>query len=81
MWDKRVERFRLARKPRLSHGPNPKLSGFIEDVWNVTSDPHFLTFHNDYCTAYQNAFSGCTSPLPTHRAARGAVRHLELAGI
>jgi hypothetical protein len=54
LWDKRVERFRIREAPDAYHMSQARnYLGFIEDVWTVTSDPHFLTFHHDYCTAYQ----------------------------
>lgn len=54
MWGKRIERFRLQREPTPYHMGQPRnYLGFIEDVWTLTADPLFLTFHNDYCTAYQ----------------------------
>lgn len=54
MWGKRIERFRLQREPTPYHMGQPRhYLGFIEDVWTLTSDPLFLTFHHEYCTAYQ----------------------------
>lgn len=54
MWGKRIERFRLNQDPTPYHmGQVRNYLGFIEDVLTLTSDPHFLTFHHDYCTAYQ----------------------------
>ena len=54
MWGKRIERFRLQRDPTPYHmGQVRNYLGFIEDVWSLTSDPLFLTFHHEYCTAYQ----------------------------
>lgn len=54
IWDKRIERFRLGERPTPYHmGQTRNYLGFIEDVWGITSHPLFLTFHHDYCTAYQ----------------------------
>lgn len=54
MWGKRIERFRLQREPTPYHMGQPRnYLAFIEDVWTLTSDPLFLTFHHEYCTAYQ----------------------------
>jgi hypothetical protein len=54
MWGKRVERFRLSQKPTPYHMGQPSnYLGFVEEVWTMTSDPLFLTFHHEYCTAYQ----------------------------
>lgn len=54
LWNKQVERFRVGEDPNSYHmGQARNYLSFIEDVWSVTSDPMFLTFHHDYCTAYQ----------------------------
>lgn len=54
IWSKRIERFRLQREPTPYHMNQPRnYLGFIEDVWHLRSDPLFLTFHHEYCTAYQ----------------------------
>jgi len=54
MWGKRIERFRLEHEPTPYHMGQPRnYLGFVEDVWALTSDPLFLSFHHDYCTAYQ----------------------------
>lgn len=54
MWGRGIERFRLNREPTPYHmGQARNYLGFIEDIWGVTSDPLFLTFHHEYCTAYQ----------------------------
>ncbi len=54
MWGKRVERFRLGQNPTPYHMGQPSnYLGFIKEVWTMTSDPLFLTFHHEYCTAYQ----------------------------
>jgi uncharacterized protein YecE (DUF72 family) len=54
IWGKRIERFRLQRDPTPYHmGQSRNYLSFIEDIWKLTSDPLFLTFHNEYCTAYQ----------------------------
>jgi len=83
MWDKGVERFRLGEEPTAYHmGQTRNYLGFIEDVWNVTSDPHFLTFHNDYCTAYQERLQRlriAPYPLTEPRVVQSATS--ELAGI
>jgi len=54
MWNKRIERFRLCETPSSFHmGQTRNYLGFIEDVWGITSHPMFLTFHHEFCTAYQ----------------------------
>ena len=54
IWDKGIERFRLGETPTAYHmGQTRNYLGFIEDVWGITSHPLFLTFHHDFCTAYQ----------------------------
>jgi hypothetical protein len=54
IWDKRVERFRLGENPTSFHMSQTRnYLGFIEDVWTLTADPHFLAFHQDFCIAYQ----------------------------
>lgn len=54
IWGRRIERFRLDREPTPYHMGQPRnYLGFIEDIWGLTSDPLFLTFHHEYCTAYQ----------------------------
>ena len=82
IWDKRVERFRLGDDPTPYHmGQTRNYLGFIEDVWTVTSDPHFLTFHHDYCTAYQERLQRlhiAPYPLTEPRVVQSATS--ELAG-
>lgn len=54
IWDRRIERFRQGETPTAYHmGQTRNYLGFIEDVWGITSHPLFLTFHHDFCTAYQ----------------------------
>jgi hypothetical protein len=54
IWDKGIERFRLGEAPTAYHmGQTRNYLGFIEDVWTITSHPLFLTFHHEFCTAWQ----------------------------
>jgi len=82
IWDKRVERFRLGEEPTAYHMAQARnYLGFIEDIWTVTSDPHFLTFHHDYCTAYQERLKRLNIapyPLTEPRVVQSATS--ELAG-
>ncbi len=53
-WDQRVEALRLAEEPSSYHmGQVRSYLGFIDEVCSLTRHPLFLTFHHDYCTAYQ----------------------------
>jgi hypothetical protein len=54
IWDKRIERFRLGERPTAYHmGQTRSYLAFIEDVWAITTHTLFLTFHHEFCTAYQ----------------------------
>lgn len=53
-WDHRIEGYRLGEEPSGYHmGQSRYYVAFIEEVRELTQHPLFLTFHNDYCTAYQ----------------------------
>ena len=82
IWDKGIERFRLGEEPTAYHmGQTRNYLGFIEEVWNVTSDPHFLTFHHEYCIAYQERLQRLNIapyPLTEPRVVQSATS--ELAG-
>lgn len=54
MWGRRVERFRLQTHPSGYHmGQTRNYLSFVEDTQVVAAHPLFLTFHHEYCTAYQ----------------------------
>ena len=54
IWDERIERFRLDEEPTPYHmGQARHYLAFMEEVRGLTAHPLFLTFHNDFCTAYQ----------------------------
>ncbi len=82
IWDKRIERFRTQERPTPYHmGQTRNYLAFIEDVWGITSHPLFLTFHHDYCTAYQERLQRlhiAPYPLTEPRVVQSAAA--ELAG-
>ncbi|NEV61757.1 hypothetical protein [Thiorhodococcus minor] len=54
LWDARVERFRLRDQPSSYHMSQTRnYLTFIQEVQEVAAHPLFLTFHHEYCTAYQ----------------------------
>jgi hypothetical protein len=54
IWDERIERFRLDEEPTPYHmGQVRHYLAFMEEIRGLTAHPLFLTFHNDFCTAYQ----------------------------
>jgi hypothetical protein len=54
MWSRRVERFRLQTSPSDFHMAQiGNYLGFIEEIQGIAAHPLFLTFHHEYCTAYQ----------------------------
>jgi hypothetical protein len=54
MWNRGVERFRLQAEPSRFHmGQIRNYLGFIDEIQGVAAHPLFLTFHHEYCTAYQ----------------------------
>ncbi|EGV17937.1 hypothetical protein [Thiocapsa marina] len=54
IWDERIERFRLDEEPSPYHmGQARHYLDFIDEIRDLTAHPLFLTFHNDFCTAYQ----------------------------
>lgn len=54
LWDPRVERLRLQEAPTAYHmGQSSNYLRFIAEVWEIAAHPLFLTFHHEYCTAYQ----------------------------
>ncbi len=54
IWDERIERFRLDEEPTPYHmGQARHYLAFMEEIRGLTAHPLFLTFHNDFCTAYQ----------------------------
>jgi hypothetical protein len=83
MWDKRIERFRLGEDPTAYHmGQTRNYLAFIEDVWGIISHPLFLTFHHEFCTAFQERLRRLrispyplTEPGVVHSAAAELVRY------
>jgi hypothetical protein len=54
IWDERIERFRLDEEPSPYHmGQARHYLAFMDEIRGLTAHPLFLTFHNDFCTAYQ----------------------------
>ena len=54
MWGRRVEHFRLQAPPSSYHMNQVRnYMGFIEETQGIAAHPLFLTFHHQYCTAYQ----------------------------
>ncbi|UHD15513.1 hypothetical protein [Thiocapsa bogorovii] len=54
IWDERIERFRLGEEPSPYHmGQARHYLDFMNEIRDLTAHPLFLTFHNDFCTAYQ----------------------------
>ncbi|QVL48625.1 MAG: hypothetical protein KFB96_24135 [Thiocapsa sp.] len=54
IWDERIERFRLDEEPSPYHmGQARHYLAFMDELRDLTAHPLFLTFHNDFCTAYQ----------------------------
>ncbi len=54
LWGPRVERLRLQEAPSAYHmGQSSSYLGFIAEVQAIAAHPLFLTFHHEYCTAYQ----------------------------
>jgi len=54
MWDEQIEGFRLGEEPTPYHMSQVRhYLAFISDIRALASHPLFLTFHNDFCTAYQ----------------------------
>jgi hypothetical protein len=54
IWDERIERFRLDEEPSPYHmGQARHYLAFMDEIRDLTAHPLFLTFHNDFCTAYQ----------------------------
>lgn len=53
-WSERVERFRVQTEPAVYHmSQTANYLAFVEEVQEVAAHPLFLTFHHEYCTAYQ----------------------------
>ena len=53
-WGERVEYFRLQTTPSGYHMSQTRnYLTFVEEVQEIAAHPLFLTFHHDYCTAYQ----------------------------
>jgi hypothetical protein len=82
LWDHRIERFRLEEEPTPYHmGQARHYLAFIEEVRALTAHPLFLTFHHDYCTAYQGRLQRLRIspyPLTEPRVVESAIS--ELAG-
>ncbi|HSO81143.1 hypothetical protein [Thiocapsa sp.] len=54
IWDERIERFRLDEEPSPYHmGQARHYLAFMDEIRGLTAHPLFLTFHNEFCTAYQ----------------------------
>lgn len=54
LWDARVERLRLQETPSAYHmGQSSNYLSFMAEVRAIAAHPLFLTFHHEYCIAYQ----------------------------
>lgn len=54
LWNEGLEGFRLQEPPSAYHmGQSRSYLGFIDEVRDLSTHPLFLTFHHDYCTAFQ----------------------------
>ncbi|MFD2113612.1 hypothetical protein [Thiorhodococcus fuscus] len=54
LWGPRVERFRLGDIPSNYHMTQSRnYLAFIDEVQSIAAHPLFLTFHHEYCTAFQ----------------------------
>lgn len=53
-WGRRVERFRLETAPSAHHmSQTANYLAFVDEIQEIAAHPLFLTFHHEYCTAYQ----------------------------
>ncbi len=82
IWDEQIERFRLEEEPTPYHmGQVRHYLALIEDLRDLSAHPLFLTFHHDFCTAYQGRLQRLRIPpypLTEPRVVESAIR--ELAG-
>lgn len=80
MWDEEIERFRLGEEPTPYHmGQVRHYLAFIEEIRALSAHPLFLTFHHDYCTAYQGRLQRLRIPpypLTEPRVVESAIREL-----
>ena len=54
LWNPRVERFRLQGNPSAYHMTQSRnYLAFVNEIQIIAAHPLFLTFHHEYCTAYQ----------------------------
>lgn len=54
IWDARIESLRLGREPSVYHMDQLRsYLSYLDDLREIVAHPLFLTFHHDYCTAYQ----------------------------
>lgn len=84
LWDHRIERFRLGQRPTPYHmGQARHYLAFVEDCRALTAHPLFLTFHHDYCTAYQGRLQRLRIdpyPLTEPRVVESAISELACDG-
>jgi hypothetical protein len=82
IWDETIEHFRLDEEPTPYHmGQARHYIAFVEGIRELAAHPLFLTFHHDYCTAYQARLQRLNIPpypLTEPRVVESAIR--ELAG-
>ncbi|MBK1644311.1 hypothetical protein CKO25_06510 [Thiocapsa imhoffii] len=80
MWDEEIETFRLNEEPTPYHmGQTRHYVDFIEGIRALSGHPLFLTFHHDYCTAYQGRLQRLRIPpypLTEPRVVESAIREL-----
>jgi hypothetical protein len=80
MWDEAIERTRLLEAPTSYHmGQAKHYVAFIDEIRDLSSHPLFLTFHHDFCTAYQGRLQRLQIPpypLTEPRVVESAMREL-----
>lgn len=80
IWDEQVEQFRIEEEPTPYHmGQVRHYLALIEDIRDLSTHPLFLTFHHDFCTAYQGRLQRLRIPpypLTEPRVVESAIREL-----
>jgi hypothetical protein len=80
IWDEQIERFRLSDEPTPYHmGQARHYLAFIQEIRALSTHSLFLTFHHDYCTAYQERLQRLRIPpypLTEPRVVESAIREL-----
>jgi hypothetical protein len=80
IWDEEIERARIGDDPSSYHmSQADHYLAFIDEIRELSSHPLFLTFHHDYCTAYQARLQRWQIrpyPLTEPRVVESAMREL-----